>query len=260
MRRIALVLILAAAGLSVPLHAQYEMSREALVQMSVHYRFFEMLDDDEEGRARYVYADERPHLHVYAVEKNGWSELQWETILGSQVRGLQIVTTLAGEKLIVVATAKGKVFAYDANDYHLVRENLLEPFSSIQAMMIAQLDRDRAQEVILLGVLDGTDEPLLYVYDGDSRALQWQSQDTFIASEILVADLDDDPQPEIVLNNGVIIDSRFRTIEIDHIQEGGFGVRLRLLDINADGYPEIFGTTLGDQIRVYDPYAKRRLW
>lgn len=252
---LALVAVFAAAS-----GAQTEMSREALAMMGDYYRFFATLPDNSEGRMRYVYADEGPHLHVYVVDENGRSVLDWETNVGSPVRSLQLVIDRDGQPFIVIATAAGKLFAYDANNYNLVRENLMEPFTALQAMAIAELDTDGIKEVILLGTKQGEDQPHLFVYDGYARSLEWRSQETFSASEILVANLDDDPQPEIILNTGIVIDSRFRTIDADFVRDGGFGRRLRLLDINADGLPEIFGVTAGDQIRVYDPYAGRRLW
>jgi hypothetical protein len=248
------------ALLAAPAGAQTEMSREALEHLSTHYRFFATLPDDADGRMRYIYADEGPHLHAYTVEKGGRSVLDWETNVGSLVRGLQLVTTREGQLLIVIATSTGKLFAYDANDYDLVRENLMEPFTALQAMVVAELDNEGVKEVVLLGTKEGEDKPHLFVYDGYSSSLEWRTQETFSATEILVANLDDDKQPEIILNTGTVIDSRFRTIDSDFLQEGGFGTRLQLLDINGDGFPEIFGTTLGDQIRVYDPYAGRRLW
>lgn len=260
MSRIVSALLLLAAFACAPLQAGPGMSREALEAMADHYRYFKTLPDDDEGRPRYVYADEGPHLHAYAVNENGWSNLEWETILGSQVRGLEVVSASGGIQLIVVATAGGKIYAYDSRSYELVRENLLEPFSSIEAMAIAQLDEDEPKEVILLGVRDGETANLLYVYDGDDRSLQWRTQDPYEASEILVANLDDDEQPEIILNTGTIFDARFRTVEIDYTQDGGFGTRLRLLDITGDGIPEIFGNTNGDQLRVYDAGVGRRLW
>jgi hypothetical protein len=243
-----------------PTDAQHQMTRESLAQMSDHFRFFKILPDNSEGRMRYVYADEGPHLHAYHVGEDGRSVLDWETNVGSQIRSLVVTETRHGRPLIVIATAKGKLFAYDANTYNLDRENLTEPFTSLQAMAIAELDGDGAKEIILLGVREGEGAPHLFVYDAVSRSLEWRTQETFNASEILTANLDDDRQPEIILNTGTVIDSRFRTIEIDFVHDGGFGVRVRLLDINGDGFPEIFGSTLGEQLRVFDPYVGRRLW
>jgi len=258
MKHLTLVLALAAVAAAPACAGQ--LDRDALARMSAYYRFFETLPDDRDGHPRYVYADDQLHLHVYSVDDDGISVLEWETNLGSPVRGLIVMKTRDGQMLIVVATAKGKVYAYDANNYNLERENLMEPFTSLQAMAIEELDDDGIKEVILLGIREGEDVPRLFVYDGATRALKWRSQESFAASEILVANLDDDRQPEIILNTGTVIDARFQTIETDFIQQGGFGVRMRVQDINGDGYPEIFGTGTGDQLRVYDPYARRRLW
>jgi len=62
------------------------------------------------------------------------------------------------------------------------------------------------------------------------------------------------------LNSGTIIDSRFYTVEPFSLKSGGFGVRMRLLDMNGDGYPEVFSETAGFALKVYDVYGQRELW
>lgn len=257
----AVVMIaLSAIAAAPPARAEYPITRASLEAMAAHFRLFRVLSDDTDGHMRYVFADNGPVIHVYAVGDKGHSTVDWETNMGSPVRALEVVETHDLRELIVVATARGKIFAYNSFTYELEAENLIEEFSSIQAMAVGQLDTDAPKEVVVLGVKQGTDAPLLYVYDGGSHSLEWRTEDTFQASEILFANLDDDPQLEIILNTGTVIDSRFRTIDINVVRDGGFGTQLRLLDISGDGIPEIFGINLDESLRVYDPGARRRLW
>lgn len=257
---IPVTLVLCALTAVVPTGAAHAMTRAQLDDMATHFRLFRVLSDDSDGRMRYVFADNGPLLHVYAVEKGGHSTIDWETNTGSPVRALEVIKTKDLRELIIIATARGKIYVYNSYTYDLESQNLIEEFSSIQAMATAELDGSGGREVVILGVKAGTDRPLLYIYDGESRALEWNSQDSFKASEILFANLDDDPQLEIILNTGIVLDSRFRTIDINVVDDGGFGTQLRLLDISGDGIPEIFGMNLDESLRVYDAAAGRRLW
>ena len=73
----------------------------------------------------------------------------------------------------------------------------------------------------------------------------------------LKAVIDDDDQLEIILNTGHIVDSKFLTLESAHIGSGAFGLKMRLLDVNGDGYPEIIGETALFALKIYDIYAQR---
>ena len=68
----------------------------------------------------------------------------------------------------------------------------------------------------------------------------------------------DDDQLEIIMNTGVILDSRFYNVEFQ--SDEVFGDRIFLLDINDDGIPEIVGEFLDFNIRVFDVYSEREIW
>jgi hypothetical protein len=190
------------------------------------------------------------------VVKKGRSELDWETAsLGSAVTAL-LVTDLFydGTKEILVATARGRFLVYDATTYDRLVENFTEPFESISCLTSANIDGDPQQELIFIG------DNRLNIYDTKSRGREWRSQTAYQATEIVLGNVDDDPQPEIILNTGAIIDSRFYTLESSSVLNGVFGTRLRLLDMNGDGYPEILGEMPGFALKVYDVYAQREIW
>ncbi|MEJ2721132.1 MAG: hypothetical protein P8181_08310, partial [bacterium] len=160
-----------------------------------------------------------------------------------------------GKFNILVSTARGRIIIYDAYNFERLHENFLEPFRSIDCMTAANIDDDPQLEVIFIA------EDHVNIYDGSSAALEWRSQDFYEATEIGVADLDDDPQLEIVLNSGIIIDSRFFNVETYSRKSGEtFGRRLKFLDMNGDGHPEIFGEEPGFALKIYDPYAQREVW
>lgn len=257
MRRIALlaaVVFSLGLGCHEPSHSE-EMAPEALENLAQAYRYFFVLDPSPEGYPRYMYSCAAAHIHVFVVKK-GRPQLDWETAtLGSAITGLFVTDVLGnGRKAIMVSTARGRIIVYDAQTYDRIHENFLEPFESISCMTSANVDNDPQEEVIFIA------EKYLNIYDGRTAAMEWRSQQEFQASEILVGNVDDDPQLEIILNTGAIIDSRFYTIEPGSIENGMFGTRIKLFDTNGDGYPEVIGEMPGYALKVYDVYARREVW
>jgi len=237
-----------------PSQAQ-EASTQVLNDLAKAYRYFFVLDPSAEGNTRYMYSDVSAHIHVFELKK-GRPQLDWETAtLGSAVTALFVADLDAdGAKEIVVATARGRIIVYDAQNYDRVHENFLEPVESIDCMASANLDNDPQEELVFIA------EKRLNIYDGRSATMEWRSQQEFQATEILLGDLDDDPQLEILLHTGAVIDSRFYTLEPGSIENGIFGTRIKLFDLNGDGHPEVLGETAGYMLRVYDVYSRREIW
>jgi len=231
------------------------LSPEDIQDVDNSYRYFMQLDPSAEGFPRFLYTDLAAHLHIYVVKK-GRPELDWESAtLGSAVAALFVSDVNAdGKKELIVATARGRIILYDAQTYDKIRENFIEPFESIQCMTSANLDNDPQEEIVFIA------ENLLNIYDGKSATMEWRSQQALQANEILIGNVDDDPQPEIILNTGAIVDSKFYTLEPFSIENGMFGTRIRLFDLNADGHPEIIGEMPGFALKVYDVYARREVW
>ncbi len=232
-----------------------ELNVNLLEKFDTAYKYFVVLDGTEEHPVRFLYSDVAAHLHVYGV-KGDRTEMIWETAtMGSAVTSLNVTELReGGPPHLVVSTARGRIIVFDAINFERLGENFLEPFETISCMAIENIDNDPQKELIFIG--DG----FLNIYDSESTALEWRSQDRYEAQEILVANVDDDPQPEIILNTGKIIDSRFYTVEPSNVASGTFGTRIRLIDMNGDGYPEIVGEMPGFALRVYDVSAQREIW
>ena len=203
---------------------------------------------------RFIYADYQTHVHVMKV-KNGRLEHEWETTnLGSRVTSMFVTDLYAdGKQKLAVSTAGGRIVFYELSDFSLawgesagsLRSRALhggEPTSTT----IAQ------QELVFIA------DKILSIYDSLNKNFEWQSTSEFDAQQIVVANVDDDDQPEIILNTGVIVDSRFYNIEFQ--ADNVFGNRISLLDINGDGVPEIFGELLDFNLKVFDIYAEREIW
>ena len=209
----------------------------------------------------YVIADDAPHIHVYSVEGER-ATLVWEiTDLGSPVSALFVRDlNKDGEQEILIATQAGRIMAYDADGYHALFENFQETFTRIPCLITANIDQDKQEEVIFIGQPEGEDRPFLFAYDSHTQLFEWKSSRSFDATEMLIANVDDDEQLEIILNTGYIIDSQFYTQEPGKVGTAGFGRNIYLLDINGDGFPEVIGEIGGYSLKVYDLYSQRELW
>ena len=231
-----------------------KLDEAELRELGKRYPFFLMIPSTEKKPLRYVYADAPQHLHVLAV-KGGKSSPEWETAsLGSAITALELVEDRAGETVLLVATLGGRILVYDLDDYRLRYEHFQDRFNNITCLTAANLDADPQTEVVFIS--DG----YLYVYDGDTRVLEWKSIRPHSATEILIANVDDDPQLEIILNSGFIIDSRFREIDVESRNRKNFGRRIRLVDLNGDGYPEILGEANGFPLTIFDIRRREEIW
>ncbi len=262
MNKIILLLAVFILGLGCNQDSMSEsLTPEALDYLADRYQFFVHMEAKDGQPRRYVIADDAPHIHVYVV-KDERAELVWEiTNLGSHVSAL-IVRDLNkdGNEEILIATQAGRIMAYAADDYHVLFENFQESFTRIPCLITANIDQDVQEEVIFIGQSEGEDEPFLYVYDSHTLLFEWKSFRSFEATEMLVANVDDDEQLEIILNTGFIIDSQFQTLEPSKVGTAGFGRNIFLLDVNGDGFPEVIGEVGGFSLKVYDLYSQRELW
>ena len=217
------------------------------------YPFAILHGSEQNEDLKFLYADKQAHIHVFRV-KNGRLEMEWEnTNLSSQVTSL-FVTDLYGDgsDKLVVSTAGGRILFYEIDGYDLNWENLQDPFDKIDCMISENLDDDPQKELVFIA------DRILYFYDSLKKTIEWQSQDEFTAAQIITGDVDDDEQLEIILNTGIILDSRFYNVEFQ--SEDVFGDRIFLLDINDDGIPEIVGEYRDFNLRFFDVYAEREIW
>jgi hypothetical protein len=200
-----------------------------------------------------MYADVYGKIYLKRATDKGWKR-EWElTSLGSKIRRF-FVLDLDGNGVveIIVATAGGKILIYDMQNYSNVWENVEMDFKEIAAMEIANVDDDPQYEFIVLA------ENTITIIDGINKNQQWTSSREFKADEMLVDNVDDDEQKEIVLNTGIVIDSKFYNVELEW--QKAFGERIIAYDINNDGNKDIIGEFSDYSIRVFDVKARREVW
>ncbi len=233
--------------------ARAGLDAAALERLSTRYELCARVGKPGSPDFRFVYTNRQGRIFVYREEK-GELQSDWEnTELGSRAAAMT-VTDLYGDGAlkIVVGTVRGRILVWDLESYDLEWENLQDRFEKIDWIAAANIDEDPAQELIVLG------DDRLVVFDGAKHNIEWRSDSPFVARLFVVGNVDDDPQPEIVFNTGRVLDSRFFNVEFE--ADGPFGDRIELMDLNGDGYAEVFGEFSDFSIRVYDVWAQRELW
>ncbi len=201
----------------------------------------------------FIYANFNKNIHIFSLE-DGELKLEWQTTnLGSPVTSLLVRDLYKdGQLELLFCTKAGRILIYDLEDYTFQWENLQDRFKKIECMTAANIDLDIQDELIFVA------DSYLYIYDSDTKGLEWQSQEEVTAREIIVANVDDDEQLEIILSSGKILDSKFYNVEL--VADIDFGERISLIDINGDGYPEIIGEVGKFSLRIFDIYAERVIW
>lgn len=202
---------------------------------------------------QFIYSDKSGHVHVYAMD-DGALKMTWEvTTLGSRASSIIVADLYGDGKLqLLICSVAGRVLIYDLATYELDWENQQLRYNRVDHMAAAQLDGDRQLEVVILA------DDRLFIFDGYNRNVQWSSTTNMIANFVVIGNVDDDPQPEIVLNSGIIVDSRFFNIQFQTDQV--FGDRLALADLTGDGFPEVIGEFADRSLRVFDVWRGREVW
>jgi hypothetical protein len=253
MRTLVLLGIIASFLFALPAPGGAEpIKLETLYRIADKFPFYYVLERKGEP-ARFIYADWGRYIRVFKIVKDR-AELEWESpVLGSQVSSLVVRdVNNDGIEEIIVSTYKGRIVGWETKTFELVGENLLEPFKDVTCMAIENLDKRGGIDIVFIA------EGLLNIYDLLTRQRIWRSDKPYAASEMLLANVDDDPQLEIILNSGYIVDSRFYREELFY--QEGFGRRMTLLDINGDGHPEIIGETTTQALLIFDIYGEREMF
>jgi len=226
----------------------YELER-----LTSKFEFAIQFGSLEQGNLRLIYTDNKNYIQIYRVEDDR-IELEWkQTTLGSRATSIFISDLYGDERpMLVISTLGGRILVYDMDGFDLEWENLQDPFEMIEYLVAENIDEDPQQELIFVA------EEKLYIYDSLNKTFEWVSPLRVRAQMIKLANMDDDPQLEIILNTGIIFDSKFYNVEFEW--DRPFGARIELFDLNSDGIPEIWGEDQDQTLKIFDRYAERLIW
>jgi hypothetical protein len=253
--KLCICLVLSAmilAGLGSVVNAE-KVDLEVLRELTSKYDFAIEFGDATTGKLKFIYTDNSNHVHIYRYE-GGYMDMDWEqTNLGTRVTSMYVAELYGdGRPMLVISTIGGRILVYDMDGYDLEWENLEDPFEIIHYMVSENLDRDPQHELVILT------RDKMVIYDSLTHTFEWTSQEPITAQQMKLANMDNDPQLEIILNTGLILDSKFYTVEFKANKP--FGARIYLFDLNGDGIPEIFGESPEFTLRVFDRYSEREVW
>jgi len=171
----------------------------------------------------------------------------WKSIQLSGIPDEVLADDLDGDGLddsLICRTSNGKIYVWALDGYGLLWESLPSDYEMVTCFTIANMDEDRANEIVMLA-----DKRIVYV-DGESFTKSFSSINEYSATMIRCGDVDGDSRVEIVLNSGQVLDSISGDIEWE--DQPFFG-KIELLDIDGDGMPEILTENPGNgPLKVFD--------
>jgi hypothetical protein len=222
----------------------------ALDSMFTAFVAFPWTEKDKTLRG-FLYGDTKGIVHL-SIADDGRLREKWRSFpLEGQVKevfGADLDKD--GRMEIIAYTTKARIYVWETVNFKLLWESVQERFKAIQAMVVADVDSDSPLELVVCA-----DNRILY-YDGVEFFLEKAGRDALAPSYMLVANVDGDPETEIVTNDGYVMDAN--TLNIEWATEG-FGYPINLFDIDNDGIFEVIGE-LGGSIVIIDVEERREIW
>jgi outer membrane protein assembly factor BamB len=161
--------------------------------------------------------------------------------------------------------ATGGLVAFDGKTHAQEWRRDLTAFGALRTLAIADVDRDGRLELVASvgGDQGDADGLFVYVFDAQTGNLEWRSPSLSIQRidglyPLRIAQLDDDPQPEIVVRESEgsirVLDAVKRGVEAEtgDLDISAFDLR----DLDGDGKAEILAAAGGD-LSVLDPRTGR---
>jgi len=211
-------------------------------------------DFDGDGAPEIAWSGGTYNAHIYtgSVQSGAieWTSLAESSYVSGAVADLDGDGTLE----LIVASSYDYAGRLQIFDYatRTLEATLPQPtnFPEMRALRIGQLDADPALEIAVLGdYYDGR----LFVWDGVTHELQWQSPSsnyndpTFTPDSFVVANIDGDPVDEIILGTS---DKRIEVLNgatpiVQFLSNTLLNppIDLKLGDVNADGTRDLVVTT-----------------
>jgi len=217
------------------------------------YAAFPWLDEKEGEEAAFVYGDTKGIVHYYVSERGRLRE-KWKSFPLEGIVKQVFAEDLDGNGRpeIIAYTRSSRIYIWDTNKFELLWESveISERLATIQAMVIADTDRDPQLELVVCA-----DNKIQYI-DGVDYYIEKVGRDFVEPSMMLVADVDNDLETEIITNDGYVIDTN--TLNIEWANDG-FGYPIALFDLDNDGVLEVVGESQG-ALAFWDVEERREIW
>ena len=234
---------------------------------TANLRTMKTIIDDKWNLRGMVYGDGQGYIRILKADNEGNFTESWKSPpLNSAVRGLFVNDLdVSGETEIVAYTADGNIYIYGYDSHTLIYKTPEGTYQKINCMVIANMDSDPQMELFFIGVRPGTspsqDGKLpgnLIQFDTKTQFEEWTSTDLYSATEMLIGNVDTDPESEIILNTNEILNIRFKDVE--WISTIDFGNRLYLIDLDDDGILELVTEYNESFIKIIDVDQRQEKW
>ncbi|MFC1490879.1 hypothetical protein ACFL6K_06680 [Candidatus Latescibacterota bacterium] len=230
-------------------------------------RTMKFVNDEEFNLRSMVYGEELGYIHILNADYDGNFREVWKSpSLNSPIRGVFIDDLdLDGEADIIAYTADGNFFIYGFISHDQKYRTQDRTYLNINCMQVANLDSSPEKELLFIAVKPGEEESAdgqpsgyLIQFDPISRFEEWVSQEKFSATDMIIGNVDRDPEQEIILNTGEILSSQFKDLEWQ--SNIAFGSRLYLIDMDDDGILELVTEFDQSYVRIIDVDQRQEKW
>jgi uncharacterized repeat protein (TIGR01451 family) len=188
----------------------------------------------------------------YVIRQTGpqtYSQIWYSSIYTSSIRRITAGNmNNDGIVEIFVALEDASVHIYRGSDFSQLAQFSVE-FPARQ-MRLADCDGNGAQELLI------SSDTTVAAYNPINQQLLWKL--TSYGGDFSVGNVDGDPQPEIVLSTGYVLNGTTRAVEWSY--SAGFGSMMEAGDIDGDGMDEIVGSLGWSAITIFDADLKSPMW
>lgn len=230
-------------------------------------RTMKFVIDEEYNLRSLVYGEELGYIRILRADNEGNFRETWKSPpLNSPVRGIFVEDLEGdGETEIIAYTSDGNFFIYGYDSHDLKYRTPDGTYNNINCMLIANMDNSPELELFFIGIKPGDvqsegGQPVgsLIQFDPISQFEEWISQEKYSATDMLIGNVDNDPDLEIILNTGEILDSKFKDLEWQSTIT--FGSRLYLIDLDDDGILELVTEYDQSYVRIIDVDQRQEKW
>ena len=164
---------------------------------TANLRTMKVIIDEEFNLVGMVYGEELGYLHILNADASGNFKEVWKSPpLNSPVRGVFVEDLQGnGENDIVAYTSTGNIFIYDYDKRTLKYRTSEGTYTSINAMVVMNIDSTPEKELLFIGIKNGQTEANLIQFDTKSLFEEWISPQKYTATDMVVGNVDNDADP-----------------------------------------------------------------
>jgi hypothetical protein len=221
-------------------------------------RTMKIVIDDQYNLVGMVYGEQLGFIRILNADNNGdFTEVWKSPPLNSDVRGVFVYNLdHTGEAEIVVYTADGNIFIYGYDTHELKYKTPEGTYQGINCMVVANLDDSPEIELLFI-----TKAGKMIQFDPVTKFEEWTSTETYTATDMVIGNVDNDRDPEIILNTGEVLNFRFKSakwkMDTKYVQPN---TRLYLIDMDSDGILELVVEYDQGYVRVFDVDQRQEKW